>query len=130
MRNRIEVTGYLTDNPARRFLGSGTPVANVRLGETYGFRDRDGKIQKQTNWHSLSFYSELAELAMTFEKGDHLFVEGTIEQREFTPKDGSPRTVNEIVVRSCHRIAPARTRGNGTAPVNEEKGVGDDWPVQ
>ena len=130
MRNRIEVSGYLADTPARRYLGSGTPVANVRLGETYGFRDRDGNIQKQTNWHSLSFYSELADLAMTFEKGDHLFVEGTIEQREFTPKDGSPRTVNEIVVRTCHLIAPLRPRANGTAPITEDKGVVDDWPVQ
>jgi len=130
MRNRIEVAGYLADKPVRRFLGSGTPVANVRLGETYGFRDRDGNIQKQTNWHSLSFYSELAELAVTLEKGDRLFVEGTIEQREFTPKDGSPRTVNEIVVRCCHLIAPPRGRVNGAVGAPEERGSANDWPVQ
>ena len=35
-------------------------------------------------------------------------VEGTIEQREFTPKDGAKRVVNEIIVRHCHLIAPAR----------------------
>jgi single-strand DNA-binding protein len=130
MRNRIEVTGYLADKPVRRYLGSGTPVANVRLGESYGFRDRDGNFQQQTNWHSLSFYGELADVAMTFEKGDHLFVEGTIEQREFTPKDGSPRTVNEIVVRLCHLIAPPRPRANGAAMATGEKGAADDWPVQ
>ena len=130
MRNRIEVEGYLADKPGRRLLGSGTPIANVRMGETYGFRDRGGNIQKQTNWHSLSFYGELADLAMSFEKGDHLFIEGSIEQREFTPKDGSPRTVHEIVVRSCHLITPPRPRANGTAPSAEEKGVVDDWPVR
>jgi hypothetical protein len=36
-KNRIEVTGYLTARPALRHLPSGTPVANVRLGESYPY---------------------------------------------------------------------------------------------
>ena len=107
-RNRLEVLGYLATKPAVRYLPSGTPVANVRLGESYRYQDPDGKSQQHTNWHNLSFYGDLAKVAASYEKGDNLFVEGTIEQRQFTPKDGSPRTVNEIVVRHCHRIAPTR----------------------
>ena|SRR5690242_1003111 len=139
-KNRIEVAGYLASQPARRYLGSGTAVANVRLGESYSFRDRDGKTQQQTNWHNLSFYGELADVAVTFEKGDHLFVEGSIEQRQFTPQDGSPRTVHEIIVRACHLIAPPRPRANGKASESGiaptvavensgEKGIADDWPI-
>ena len=140
MRNRIEVAGYLADKPGRRYLGSGTPVANARLGETYGFRDRDGQMKQQTNWHALSFYGDLADTAMTFEKGDHVFIEGTVEQREFTPKDGSARMVHEIIVRSCHLIAPPRRRGKPAEtdkPVEQsahaagdQKGAADAWPVQ
>jgi single-strand DNA-binding protein len=95
--------------PTLRHLPSGTPVANVRLGESHTYTDADGKSHKHTNWHSLSFYGDLSSIAMTFDKGDNLFAEGTIEQRQFTPKnDGVQRTVNEIVVRTGHLIAPPR----------------------
>ena len=114
-RNRLEVVGYLAAKPVRRRLASGTPVANVRLGESYRYQDGDGKTQQHTNWHSLSFYGDLSLVAVTFDKGDNIFVEGTIEQRQFKPKgDGVERTVQEVVVRSCHLIAPPRrTTGPG-----------------
>ena len=109
-RNRIEVEGFLASKPTRRFLPSGTPVSNVRLGESYTYKDNNGNSQKHTNWHSLSFYAELADLAVTYEKGDRIFVEGSLEQCKFTPaKDGVQRTVHEIIVRSCHLVAPRRT---------------------
>jgi single-strand DNA-binding protein len=140
-RNRLEVAGYLTAKPAVRYLPSGTPVANVRLGESYRYQDADGKPQQHTNWHTLSFYGDLSRVAMTFDKGDNIFVEGTIEQRQFTPKgDGVQRTVHEVVVRSCHLVAlPRGSAAKGTAAaVPEEPAVPDfqkgaidhdGWPV-
>ena len=135
-RNRLEVVGYLAAKPAIRHLPSGTPVANVRLGESYRYQDGDGKPKQQTNWHNLSFYGDLSRVAMTFEKGDKVFVEGTIEQRQFTPKgDGSQRTVHEVVVRSCLLIAPPRGNGPPSAPSatapDLEEGATDheSWPV-
>lgn len=138
-RNRFEVAGYLATKPAVRRLPSGTPVANVRLGETYRYQDADDKSQQQTNWHSLSFYGDLSRVAMTFEKGDNIFVEGTIEQRQFRPKnDGAPRTVHEVVVRNCHLIAAPRTPNTKAAVATSEEAVPDlqggaiehaDWPV-
>ena len=133
-RNRFEVIGYLAVKPALRRLPSGTPVANVRLGESYRYQDPDGKSQQQTNWHNLSFYGDLSRVAMTFEKGDNIFVEGNIEQRQFTPKgDGAQRTVHEIVVRNCHLIAAPRgaTTKVEAAVLDLQKGVTnhDDWPV-
>ena len=130
-RNRFEVAGYLGAKPALRSLPSGTQVANVRLGESYRYQDGEGKWQQHTNWHNLSFYGDLSRVAMTFDKGDNIFLEGTIEQRQFTPKgDGVQRVVNEIVVRYCHLVAPPR-RSNGKgdaavgAKVDEERTVMD-----
>jgi single-strand DNA-binding protein len=140
-RNRLEVAGYLTAKPAVRYLPSGTPVANVRLGESYRYQDADGKPQQHTNWHNLSFYGDLSRVAMTFDKGDNIFVEGTMEQRQFTPKgDGVQRTVHEVVVRSCHLVAPPRaTAVKGTTAVAPEEPAvpdlqngaidHDGWPV-
>lgn len=133
LKNRIEVAGNLGGNVESRFLPSGTRVANVRLCESYTFTDHKGQSQKRTNWWNLSFLGELATVAGSFEKGDHVFVEGTVEQREFTPQDGSKRIVYEIVVRSCHGIADKRKRQAASPVVEAEpasnSGVYDVWPV-
>jgi single-strand DNA-binding protein len=79
-------------------------------------------------------------VATTFEKGDNLFVEGTIEQRQFTPKgDGVQRIVHEVVVRNCHLIAAPRGAAakEAAATVPEEPAIPDlqrgadhdGWPV-
>lgn len=139
-RNRLEVMGYLSAKPSVRYLPSGTPVANARLGESYRYQDTDGKPQQHTNWHNLSFYGELARIAATLEKGDNLFVEGTIEQRQFTPKgDGVQRIVHEVVVRTCHLIAAPRGKASKeAAATTPEESAGPDlqtgvdqdgWPV-
>ena len=111
-QNRFQVAGYLAAKPELRFLPSGMKVANARLGETYKFKGKDEKVETHTNWHRLTFYNEMADLAVSFEQGDNLFAEGSLQQRQFTPSDGGKRTVAEIVVRNCHVIAPLRN-GNG-----------------
>lgn len=86
-KNRIEIAGNLSAKPDRRFLPSGTKVANARLAENHSYRDKENKlVTTHTNWYGLVFYDELADVAVTYEKGDNLFVEGTVEQRKFTPK--------------------------------------------
>ena len=135
-KNRIEVAGYLAAAPVRRFLPSGTPVSNVRLGETYAYKDSQGNTQKHTNWHNLSFYGDLADVALTYDKGDNLFVEGSIEQRKFTPaKDGVQRTVHEVIVRNCHLVASPRGAAgkepDAPSALDAENGAGEHepWPV-
>lgn len=108
-KNRIELAGYLADKPQVRYMPSGTPVANVRMAEGYRYTDRNNQGQEHTNWHNLVFYGDLADIAVTYEKGENIFVEGTLQTRKFTPKDGSPRTVYEIIARSVYLIAKPRT---------------------
>jgi single-strand DNA-binding protein len=107
-KNRIELAGYLAAKPELRYLPSGTKVANARMGESYRYHDHKGQAQSHTNWHSLTFYDDLADVALTYEQGENLWVEGTLQQRQFTPKDGSTRTVYEVVVRSCHLVESPR----------------------
>jgi single-strand DNA-binding protein len=112
-KNRIELAGYVAARcEAVRFLPSGTKVANLRLGESHRYKS-DDQVVTQTNWHSLTFYDALADVALNFDKGTNLFIEGTLQQRKFTPKDGVERTVHEIIVRDCHVIAPVGAGKNG-----------------
>jgi single-strand DNA-binding protein len=117
-KNRILLAGYLAAKPEVRYLPSGTPVANARLAEGYKFKDRNGEIQEHTNWHTVVFYGDLSDIAVTFDKGDNIFVEGTLQTRKFTPRDGSQRTVYEVVSRSVHEITKQRL-GKEAPPDNE-----------
>jgi single-strand DNA-binding protein len=136
-KNRIELAGYLAAKPELRYLPSGTKVANARLGESHRYRGKDGQVQTHTNWHSLTFYDELADVAVSYEQGDNLYVEGTIQQRKFTPKDGATRTVHEVIVRACHVIEPSRTERFGRETVEDLDALGPaegeaidaSWPV-
>ena len=106
--NRIELAGYLGGDPQSRYLGSGTKVATVRLAESYRFTTRDQQEQEHTNWHNLVFYGPLADLAEGFKKGDNVFVEGTMQVRQYTPVDGHRRTHYEVIARTTHLIAKSQ----------------------
>ena len=106
--NRVVIAGYVSKKPEVRHLPSGTPVANVRVGESVRYAEGSGETLELTNWHSLSFYGKLADVAQAVKKADNIYVDGRIEQRQFIAGDGSePRTVDEIVVSQCHVIAPS-----------------------
>jgi single-strand DNA-binding protein len=130
-KNRIELAGYLVTAPETRFLPSGTKVANARLKESYRFTGSDGKEQTHANWHSLVFYGEVADVALSYEKDDNIYVEGSLQQRKFTPADGSARTIYEIHARSCHRIADVHRVPNDTTEPSDTGDNYDDpsWPV-
>jgi hypothetical protein len=55
-------------------------------------------LKRTQTGHRLTFYDTLADVALTFNQGDNVFAEGSIQQRQYTPADGSKRTVNEVVV--------------------------------
>jgi len=136
-RNRSELAGYLSAKPEVRYLPSGTPVANARLGQTYEYVQNDKPV-KHTNWFGLAFYGEIASVAQSYEKGDNIDVVGTVQQRQFTPKDGSQRTVYEIVVQHAHVIAKNRrptaaqeeiAPPSATSTASEDKEEVDAWAI-
>lgn len=126
-KNRIELAGYLAAKPELRHLPSGTQVANARLAEGYRFVDRNKQEQRHTNWHNLVFYGDISDIAASFEKGDNLLIEGTLQTRQFTPKDGSQRTVYEVIVRNVHQIAKPKT---ANTPPDDNNPDSDSNPIQ
>ena len=138
--NRVVIAGCVSKKPEMQH-----PPFRHSRGQCPGGRERpirgcSGETREHTNWHSLSFYGKLADVAQALKKGDNVYVDGRIEQRQFIARDGSkPRTVHEIVVSQCHVIALVR-RGNKAAESTAEKnaangslstvaGVENDWPV-
>jgi len=107
--NQLILAGYLGGRPELRYLPSGTPVANARLAQSYQYA-KNGQQEEHTNWFNLVFYGDLADVAMKFEKGQNIHVTARLEQRQWEAKTGTKRTVYEVVVHKCHRIASHAVR--------------------
>lgn len=98
-RNRVELAGNLVADPEIRHTQAGKSVVNMRLATNQKWRDKNGEIQEATEYHTLvSFLGHHEKLAGMLSKGTWLFVEGRLQTRKWTDKDGNDRWSTEVVV--------------------------------
>ena len=97
--NRCDLIGHLGSDPEIRKLQGGETVANVRIATTERWRDKQsGEKRERTEWHSLTMWGHLAELADKYlKKGSFVRVSGKLQTRKWE-KDGQNHYSTEIVV--------------------------------
>lgn len=96
--NKAVLIGNLGKDPEIRQANSGTSIANMRIATTDRRKDRDGQWQDVTEWHSVVAFGKTAENIGRFcKKGKQLYIEGRIQTRKWTDKDGRDRYSTEIV---------------------------------
>lgn len=95
--NRVILVGNAGSDPDIRSTGSGTKVAHVSLATDRTFR-LNGQEQSRTDWHRLTFWGQVAELAeRLIRKGTKMYVEGRIEYGSFE-RDGVSIPTADIIV--------------------------------
>lgn len=95
--NKVILVGNLGNDPDVRRLESGTPVAKIRIATTETYRNRNGERFETTEWHNVTLWRSLAELAERFlHKGSKVYVEGKLRSREFEDREGHRRRITEI----------------------------------
>src|SRR5689334_5522780 len=95
--NKAILVGNLGRDAEMRFTAGGTPVATVSLATTERFTDRDGQKREDTQWHRIVIWGKTAEsLHEYLTKGKQIYVEGRIQTREWTDKEGKPAKTTEI----------------------------------
>lgn len=96
--NRVILVGNLGRDPDVRYLSDGKPVANFSLATSRGKKDINGDWTDEVEWHRIVAWERLAELANEhLHKGSKVYVEGRIQSRKYTDKDGVERTSYDIV---------------------------------
>lgn len=120
--NDCKLAGYLGADAVLRYTGSGTPVVNLRLGQSYTYNDASKKEVRKTNWFAVVAYGPVAEIAKGFRKGDNVVLEGNLETREWTPQDGAKRRVTEVIARNIGKL---ERNGNQGAPDGGDEDVED-----
>ena len=97
--NKVILVGNLGRDPETRYMPNGEAVTNVTLATTDTWKDRtSGERQEKTEWHRVTFYRRLAEIAGEYlKKGSQVYVEGRLETRKWTDKEGKDRYTTEII---------------------------------
>ncbi len=100
--NKAILIGRLGRDPEVRYMPNGDAVCNFSLATSEKFTDKSGNKAEKTEWHNIVIYRKLAEIAGQYlKKGSQVYLEGKIQSRKYTDKNGVERTAYEIV---CHEM--------------------------
>lgn len=103
--NKVMLIGNAGRDPDVRHLESGSVIASFTLATTDKYRDRNGELKEQTEWHNIVCWRNLADIADKYvRKGTQLYIEGKIRNRQYTDRDGNTRYINEIVADSIQLL--------------------------
>lgn len=137
--NKVLLVGRLTREPDIRATSSGQSVASLSLATNSFWKDKSGQKQERTEFHNVVLWGRLAEIAGQYlVKGAEVFIEGRLQTRKYTAKDGTERRTTEIVGENMQLGAkpqgrpytPSTTPAAGNAtPIQGEKAPEEAIPT-
>jgi single-strand DNA-binding protein len=117
--NKVILVGNVGQDPQVRTVGD-QKVASFTLATGERFKGRDGNMVEQTEWHSITIWGKLAEVAESYvKKGTQLYVEGKIKTEKYTDKDGNEKYATRILA-SSFQLLGSRPEGQQPAPAQQK----------
>ena len=111
--NKVILVGNLGNDPEVRYMPNGNAVANLSLATSESWKDQQGQVQERTEWHRLTMYRRLAEIAGEYlKKGSQIYVEGKLQTRKWQDQQGQDRYTTEIIVDQMQMLG-GREGGQG-----------------
>ena len=119
--NKVVLLGNCGRDPEIRYLPSGQAVANVTLATSTKRKDKTtGEMVEDTQWHRITFFDRLAEIAGEYvKKGNPIYIEGRLKYGKFTNKDGVEQNTCEIIATEMQLLGGREGRGS---PSSEDGG--------
>lgn len=123
--NKVILIGNLGVDPEVRFTPSGQAVANFRIATNESWVDKNQQKQERTEWHRIVVWGKLAELCGEYlKKGRQAYIEGRLQTREWTDKEGKKNYTTEIVAQTVQFLGGgpgggARSEGGAFKPRDE-----------
>ena len=113
--NKVIIVGNLGRDPEIRYMPSGDAIANIAVATSYKSKDRQTGEQKElTEWHRISFFGRLAEIVGQYlKKGSSVYVEGRLQTRKYTDKDGIERYATDIIAENMQMLGGRQGMGGG-----------------
>lgn len=117
MLNKVILIGRLGREPELRYMANGEAVCNFSVATSESWKDSNGQKQERSEWHNVTMYRKLAEIAGQYlKKGSQVYLEGKIQSRKYQGKDGVERTAYDIIVNEMKMLGG----GNGEQQAQAE----------
>lgn len=112
MLNKVTLIGRLGKDPETRFMPNGEAVCNFSVATSESWKDQSGQRQERIEWHNITMYCRLAEIAGQYlKKGSQVYLEGKIQTRKYQGKDGIERTAYDIIVNEMKMLGGSGNDG-------------------
>jgi len=120
MLNRIILIGRLTKDPELRFTPTNnTAVANFTLAVDRSRKNAQG--EKETDFINIVVWGKMGELSAQYlTKGKQAAVDGRLQIRSYTDKEGNKRSITEVVAENVQFLTPKDSGSSGYAPANDD----------
>ena len=112
--NKVILVGNCGRDPEIRYLPSGQAVANVSIATSSRRKDRNsGETIEDTQWHRVTFYDRLAEIAGEYvKKGQPLYVEGRLKYGKYTDQSGVEKNTVDIIATEMQLLGKREGMGS------------------
>ena len=112
--NKVIVVGNLGNDPEVRYMPNGNAVANISIATSESWKDQQGQQQERTEWHRVTMYRRLAEIAGEYlKKGSQVFIEGKLQTRKWQDQQGNDRYTTEIIADNMQMMGGRNDGGGG-----------------
>ena len=113
--NKVIIVGNLGRDPETRYMPSGDAMTSIAVATTDSWKDKTtGEKKEQTEWHRISFFGKLAEIAGQYlKKGSQVYIEGSLRTRKYTEKDGVEKYSTEIKADTMQMLGSRQGMGGG-----------------
>ena len=123
--NKVILLGNLGRDPETRYTTGGDAVTNLNIATSEQWKDKNGEKQERTEWHRVVLFGRQAEIAGEYlKKGRSVFIEGRLQTRKYTDKDGVEKYSTEIVGDRMQLIGGAREGGGSGGGADVDFGAG------
>src|ERR1700742_2628496 len=124
--NKVILVGNLGKDPEVRRMTSGEPVVSFSLATSESWRDKSsGERKEKTEWHNVVVFNKnLAEVAEKYlRKGSKVYIEGSLQTRKWTDKDGAEKYSTEIVLQNFRgELTLLDSKGEGGSAMTRQGG--------
>lgn len=119
--NKVIIVGNLGRDPETRYMPNGEAVTNIAVATTESWKDKNtGEKKELTEWHRITFYRKLAEIAGQYlKKGSQIYVEGRLQTRKWQDKEGVERYTTEIIADTMQMLGGRQGAGGGGGGMDE-----------
>ena len=128
--NKVILVGNLGRDPEMRYMPSGDALASFSIATTDNWKDKNGQKQERTEWHRISMFGKLAEIAGEYlKKGSSVYIEGRLQTRKWQDKEGNERQTTEVVADRMQMLG-GRSGANTYEVMDDEASAPADIPRQ